>query len=310
MGVFTLGAKLFSKVQQDDGSWARPVLVPMPANQNRARQDNIFSALLVPSPFRRPEQIAAAQEALLKDHDISVSEDGKGASIDIFAATSRAFQHARSNNNYIPPSAQRGARAQILADGVTYYRMGRMATRFGTRVLGLKRWFNAKYYFSNVSLYLNGDHFAELKKYLGHVYDKLNEGQRTAPNGVDEVGNAQFTSSLHTTSVRCGASEDDIVELEWTEGGDAAAGNSIGNMEAPPRVSWAAATIARVGAGIGSISVSAQLPSAARSFARRCLLTRYRQVHRPVHRTRALARAARSSSRLSLRRQKSCATAT
>ena len=109
-----------------------------------------------------------------------------------------------------------------------------MATRFGTRVLGLKRWFNAKYYFSNISLYLNGDHFAELQKYLGHIYEKVNLGQRTAPSGTDEVGNAQFSSSLHTSEVRCGACPDDLPELEWTEGGDAAAGNSISNLEAPP----------------------------------------------------------------------------
>ena len=171
---------------------------------------------------------------MLKGHDISVTEDGKGASIDIISATSRAFQYARNNNNYTPPSPQRGARAQILADGVCYYRMGRMATRFGTRVLGLKRWFNAKYYFANVSLYLNGDHFAELKKYLGAIYDTINRGQRTKPNGVDEVGNAQFSSSLHTTEVCCGAADNDMPELEWTEGGDAAAGNTISNLEPPP----------------------------------------------------------------------------
>ena len=93
----------------------------------------------------------------------------------------------------------------MLADGVTYYGGGRMSTRFGTRVLGLKRWHNAKYYFSNVSLYLNGDHYPELKKYLGSIYDRVNMGLRTTPCGVDEVGNAQFTSAvLHIRgAVRC-----------------------------------------------------------------------------------------------------------
>ena len=137
--------------------------MPVPSNQNRARQDQIYTPILVPFPFREPTQVAAAQTALLAGHDISISDDGKSANIDIFTATARAFKHARDNNNYIPPSHLRGARAQMLADGVTYYGGGRMSTRFGTRVLGLKRWHNAKYYFSNVSLYLNGDHYPELK---------------------------------------------------------------------------------------------------------------------------------------------------
>ena len=234
MGVFALGSKLFSKKQDADGVWKAQVLVPLPANMNRAKQDQIFSAILVPSPFRDPGQIHAAQDTLLADHDISISEDGKGADIDIFSATSRAFDHARHNNNYNPPTPQRGARAQVLADGVTYYCGGRMSTRFGTRVLGLMRWHNAKYYFSNVSLYLNGDHYPELKKYLGHIYDRLNAGLRTTPCGVDEVGNAQFYSACFTSEVRCGSSDTAVQELEWTEGGDAAAGNSIAGLEPPP----------------------------------------------------------------------------
>ena len=46
MGVFTLGTKLFSKMQDSDGAWKTQVLVPMPANQNRAKQDQIFCAIL------------------------------------------------------------------------------------------------------------------------------------------------------------------------------------------------------------------------------------------------------------------------
>ena len=210
------------------------MLVPCPSNMNRARQDQIFSPILVPSPFRDPDQVAAAQTELLAGHDIAISDDGKSANIDIFKATSRAFKHARDNNNYIPPSQQRGARAQMLADGVTYYGGGRMSTRFGTRVLGLMRWHNAKYYFSNVSLYLNGDHYPELKQYLGSIYDRVNMGLRTTPSSVDEVGNAQHSCALFTSEVQCGASVDEVTEMEWTEGGDAAAGNSIAGLEPPP----------------------------------------------------------------------------
>ena len=234
MGVFSLGHKLFSKRQKSDGSWTRPELLPIPTNLNRAKQDHIFTAMSVPSPFRDPEQVKKAQNDLLEDHDITTSEDGMSASIDIFSGTSRAFKHARDNNNYIPPTAQRKARAQVLCDGVTYYRMGRMACRFGTRVLGLRRWHNAKYYFSNISLYLNGDHYPEMKKYLGHIYAKINKGQRVTPAGQDEVGNEQFNSALFTSEVHCGASEDEVTEMEWTEGGDAAAGNASSNLEPPP----------------------------------------------------------------------------
>lgn len=263
MGVFTMGTKLFSKLQDTDGEWKRQVLVPAPSNMHRTRQDQVFGPINVPSPFRDPNQIAEAQTSLLADHDIEVSEDGKSANIDIFKATSRAFRHARDNNNYIPPSSQRGARKMILCDGVTFYRMGRMATRFGSRVLGLRRWHNAKYYFSNMSLYLNGDHYPELVKYLGGIYDRVNAGLRTTPRGVDELGNAQFVSALFTIEVRCGAAEGDVTECEWVEGGDATAGNVIAGLDPPP-VSKVAATTANHGVLIGLIAPHAPPPPNAR----------------------------------------------
>ena len=129
MGVFTLGGKLFSKRQDTDGCWRTQVLVPLPSNLNRAKQDQISPPILVPSPFRDPEQVAAAQKELLADHDIAISDDGKSANIDIFKATSRAFSHARDNNNYTPPSQQRGARAQMLADGVYALSLRRRRSR-------------------------------------------------------------------------------------------------------------------------------------------------------------------------------------
>jgi hypothetical protein len=61
MGVFRLGGKLFSKKQDTDGAWRSQVLVPRPSNMNRARQDQIFSHVRVPSPFRDPHQVTAAQ---------------------------------------------------------------------------------------------------------------------------------------------------------------------------------------------------------------------------------------------------------
>jgi hypothetical protein len=86
----------------------------------------------------------------------------------------------------------------------------------------------------HMSLYLNGDRYPELVKYLGGIYDRVNAGLRTTPRGVDELGNAQFYSALFTTEVRCGAAEGDVTECEWVEGGDAAAGNAIAGLERPP----------------------------------------------------------------------------
>ena len=37
-----------------------------------------------------------------------------------------------------------------------------------------------------------------------------------------------------TSEVQCGASDRAVTGMEWTEGGDAAAGNSIAGLEPPP----------------------------------------------------------------------------
>jgi hypothetical protein len=124
------------------------------------------------------------------------------------------------------------------------------------------RWHNAKYYFSNVSLYLNGDHYPELKMYLGSIYDRFNIGLRTTPSSVDEVGNAQHLCALFTSEVQCGACVDDVTAMEWTEGGDAAAGNSIAGL-GPPPAKLAAAITAKTGGCIGLTAHAAAPPSGA-----------------------------------------------
>ena len=85
-GVFRLGHKLFSMVQNEDGAWKREVLIPAPQNLNRARQDHVYGPLPVPSPFRHPNAVAAAQTTLLSGQQFEVSEDGKGCSIDPIVA--------------------------------------------------------------------------------------------------------------------------------------------------------------------------------------------------------------------------------
>ena len=118
---------------------------------------------------------------------------------------------------------------QTLADGVGYFSGGRMATRFGVRIVNLKRAWNSKYYFANVCLFMGNDHYEELTKYLGSIFNRLNAGRRTAPSGKDEVGNETFTSALFTSEVECGQAEMKIVD-----GGGAACANASAGLDPPP----------------------------------------------------------------------------
>ena len=74
MRVFTLGHKLFSKRLCKDGVWRRAILMRIPGPLAKARKDGICSDLFVPSPFRSPKSIKAAQDDILKNHHFSVSD--------------------------------------------------------------------------------------------------------------------------------------------------------------------------------------------------------------------------------------------
>ena len=213
-------------VQNDEGVWKRQVLVPRPGNINRARQDQIYGPLPVPSPFRHSSAVADAQTKLLAGHDLDISEDGKAASIDPIQAAGSAFAKAKSQNNY---DSSRPPRLQTLGDGVGYFRGGIQATRFDVRVVNLLRNVNCKYYFSNVSLFLGPDHYEELHKYLSNIYKKLNVGLRRTPAGTtDSKGNPEFNSSLFTTEVP------GVPLCEVVDGGDAACANASAGLEPPP----------------------------------------------------------------------------
>ena len=90
MGVFSLGHKLLSLGQNADGVWEKQELVPAPSNLNRARQDHVYGRLPVPSPFRNPASVAAAQKDVLKGTAFEISDDGHSCAIDPFAAASSA----------------------------------------------------------------------------------------------------------------------------------------------------------------------------------------------------------------------------
>ena len=184
-GIFRLGHKLLSMAQNSDGVWERQTLVPAPANLKRARQDHIYGRLPVPSPFRDPSAIAEAQTELLSGTEFDIPDDGKACAIDPFEAAATAFAKAQSNKNYdssVPP------RIQVLGDGVGYFSKGGMVTRFGCRIINLLRFNNAKYYFSNISLFLGPDHYEDLQKYLGSIYTKLNSNMQYSPANWQETG--------------------------------------------------------------------------------------------------------------------------
>ena len=228
MGVFRIGHKLLSMAQDEDGVWKRQVLVPRPSNLNRARQDHIYGPLPVPSPFRDPAAVTQAQRDLLKETHFEISPDGKACAIDPFAAANSTFEKANSNKNYdstMPP------RLQILCDAVGYFKKNRMATRFGCRIPNLLRFHNAKYYFSNISLFLGPDHYEDLQKYLSSIYKKLNAGLRMQPANWAEQG-VDPTSSLFTTEVQCKPCDETPVEI--VDGGDAACANAGAALEPPP----------------------------------------------------------------------------
>ena len=228
-GDFRMADKLFSMIQNTDGTWERQALMPVPSNQNHAKQDHIFGALPVPSPFRNPAAVHDAQKQLLSTYDFEVTEDGKGCAIDPFQAASAAIRKARANNNYTEPTPARPGRMQWLCDGVGYFRGGRMACRCGVRIPDVKRRNNSKFYFSNVALFLGPDKYECLATYLETVYAKLNSGLRTTSTGKDERGNEAYSCSLFTDKVGCMDSD-----LEITDAGDAACANASAAMEPPP----------------------------------------------------------------------------
>eukprot|EP00965_Chrysotila_dentata_P249348 6208859-Pleurochrysis_carterae.AAC.2 len=78
-------------------------------------------------------------------------------------------------DDYIRPVQQgERLRLQVLCDAVGSFRGGRMATRFGIRIVNLKRFHYAPYYFVNeffnIAMYMSGDKHEELSEYLLGVF--------------------------------------------------------------------------------------------------------------------------------------------
>eukprot|EP00965_Chrysotila_dentata_P233642 6199710-Pleurochrysis_carterae.AAC.1 len=79
MGVFRIGAKLFSHLMNADGEWEPQALLPMPDSSRRSKRYGIRSDLRVPTPFRAPNKIKTAMDNLLIacGLDFEITEDGK-----------------------------------------------------------------------------------------------------------------------------------------------------------------------------------------------------------------------------------------
>eukprot|EP00965_Chrysotila_dentata_P210870 6186150-Pleurochrysis_carterae.AAC.1 len=201
--VFRWGARLFSrKLDQSTGQWLPQMLLPLPDGSKRSREEGIFHALRVPSPFRNDAAMKQALDDLLTvgDKKCINSPDGRGVSFNPHAMMRDCLNNAKSDNNVAAPIQNRRLRMQVLFDAVGFYRGGRMATRFGVRLVDMIRFHNSPYYFRNIALYLSGDHYSELKEYLGGVFAELNSGFIwTKLNTVDELGQAEYSAKLTAT---------------------------------------------------------------------------------------------------------------
>ena len=139
------------------------------------------------------------------------------------AADCAAALRANSNIRDPPPTTPGlGAkrRFQFLADGVGFYRGGRMATRVGLRCMDAIRTTNSRFFFWSCSLFLNNDHYEELQKYLPSVMGRLNSGSKW------RKVNGEWEAHIeHTIN-----NEECII----CDGGDAAAANALAGLEPPP----------------------------------------------------------------------------
>jgi hypothetical protein len=111
---------------------------------------------------------------------------------------------------------------------VGYFSKGGMVTRFGCRIVNLLRFNNAKYYFSNISLFLGPDHYEDLQKYSGSIYARLNANMKYSPANWQETG-VEPAAALFTTEVRCAPC--DPTPCEIVDGGDAACANASAALD-------------------------------------------------------------------------------
>ena len=113
----------------------------MPTPQHRAREEGIYGPLMVPSPFRTPQELAKAQDKILEGYTVTCADDGLGASFDPMQCSDDCLKYARAQKNLreTTETDRRFIRLQILCDALGFFRGGRMATRFGMRCMDLMR---------------------------------------------------------------------------------------------------------------------------------------------------------------------------
>eukprot|EP00965_Chrysotila_dentata_P101191 3341714-Pleurochrysis_carterae.AAC.3 len=96
---------------------------------------------------------------------------------------------AEADNNIARRDGSPRLRIQLLCDAVGVFRGGRMGTRFDVRLVDLQRFHNAPYYFLNSAMYLRGDKFDELTRYLRSTFAVFNAGfTRRLTGKRDEKG--------------------------------------------------------------------------------------------------------------------------
>ena len=123
----------------------------------------------------------------------------------------------------------------FLCDALGFFRGGRMATRFGMRCMDLLLLKISPTFFHNISIYLNGDKYKELSKYLGRVLAVFNGFSRRTPAKdsegrpiLDEKGQPEFATEIVMPV------GDAAEECLLCDGGDAAGSNAMAGLEPPP----------------------------------------------------------------------------
>ena len=171
MSVFTLGHKLFSKTEGENGRWVSATLLPGPIRDEGewgdAHKWGIRGPLRVPSPFRPPWAMKAAMEKILSKHRFKVSDDGVAAALDPVQMSNECLNAAATSDNLLPlPDIAKPRRSiMFLFDALGFFRGGRMLARFGVRCVDMVRSHNSPYFFRNIALYLGKDAHADLRRY-------------------------------------------------------------------------------------------------------------------------------------------------
>lgn len=226
---------LFAYNLTPEGRYQRARLLPPPRPRKESRALGIKGPLPLPRPFLDPKELARESKDIMDKYDLSVSVDGKGASLDPFVMMTELFDFLRRMGNLREPGALlkngkrsvvKYLRAQAMGDAFRFTSHG-MAVRFGIRSPDALKLRNAPMFFRNVSFYRGVDKDRYLGQYLGECFDKMNRHCKLTFTAMpDNILSWEWPDEyrvsaeiLMPVAVK-GTNETEVVEI--TTGGDAA----------------------------------------------------------------------------------------